>query len=62
MFRSMSNEKIGINMKATLRLEKYPDGVTQEQIDKGLVKPIEVIISEDDIFDKNIINNLLGGK
>lgn len=58
----MSNEKIGINMKATLRLEKYPDGVTQEQIDKGLVKPIEVIISEDDIFDKNIINNLLGGK
>lgn len=41
---------MGINVKATLRLEKYPDGATQEQIDKGLVKPIEVIISEDDFM------------
>jgi hypothetical protein len=46
----MNNEKMGINVKATLRLEKYPDGATQEQIDKGLVKPIEVIISEDDFM------------
>ncbi len=41
---------MGISMKATLRLEKYPDWATQEQIDKGLVKPIEVIISEDDFM------------
>lgn len=46
----MNNEKMGISMKATLRLEKYPDWATQEQIDKGLVKPIEVIISEDDFM------------
>jgi hypothetical protein len=58
----MSNEKIGINMKATLRLEKYPIGTTQEEIDKGLVKPEEIIISEEDILNKNIINNLFGGK
>lgn len=57
----MNNEKMGISVKATLKLEKYPEGTTQEQIDKGLVKPEEIIISEDDILDKNIINNLLGG-
>ena len=55
----MNNEKMGINVKATLRLEKYPDDVTQEQIDKGLVKPIEVIISEDDFMaSKDELNEM----
>jgi len=56
----MNNEKMGINVKATLRLEKYPDGVTQEQIDKGLVKPIEVIISEDDFMSSKDELNEMG--
>lgn len=47
----MSNiEKMGISMKATIKLEKYPDDATQEEIDMGLVQPIEVIISEDDFM------------
>ena len=57
----MVNERSGLKIKVVAKLEKYPAGTTQEQIDKGLVKPEEIIISEEDIFDKNIIKNLLGG-
>lgn len=58
----MAKEMTGLKIKAVAKLEKYPAGTTQEQINKGLVKPEEIIISEDDVFNKNIINNLLGGK
>ena len=40
-----SNAKASV--KAIIKIEKYPDGVTQEQIDNGEVEPIEVIESED---------------
>lgn len=38
-------------LKAIMRLEKYPDGVTQEQIDKGEVQPVEVIELEENIIE-----------
>lgn len=46
----MSKNSIPISMKATLKIEKYPEGTTQEQIENGEVEPVEVTISEDD-FD-----------
>lgn len=44
----MAESSIPVSMKATLKIEKYPEGTTQEQIDNGEVEPIEVTISEDD--------------
>jgi hypothetical protein len=44
----MPNENTGIKLKAIIKIEKYPDNVTQEEIDKGLVKPIEVVMFEDE--------------
>lgn len=58
----MPKEITGLKIKAVTKLEKYPIGTTQEEIDKGLVKPEEIIISEEDILNKNIVNNLFGGK
>jgi hypothetical protein len=42
----MSKESAKIKAKIVAKLEKYPEGTTQEEIDSGLVKP-EVIYSED---------------
>lgn len=57
----MVNENSVLSIKAVAKLEKYPAGTTQEQIDKGLVQPEEIIISEDNILDKETIKLLLGG-
>jgi hypothetical protein len=43
------NEGLNFKIKATVKLEKYADGVTEEDIKNGLVKPIEVIEYEEDI-------------
>lgn len=40
-------EQIGVNFKATLKLEKYGDNVTDAEIKNKKVKPLETIISED---------------
>jgi len=45
----MNNEITGIKMKATVKLERYEDGVSEEDIKNGLVKPIEVIEYEEEI-------------
>ncbi len=37
----------GIKVTVKTRLEKYPEGVSQEDINTGRIKPIEVIESED---------------
>lgn len=44
----MSNSTIPVKMKATLKIEKYPEGTTEEQIKNGDVEPEEVTISEDE--------------
>ncbi|MCF8012393.1 MAG: hypothetical protein K9L56_14060 [Clostridiales bacterium] len=46
----MAESKVPVSMKATLKLEKYPEGTTKEQIKNGEVEPIEVQLSEDE-FD-----------
>lgn len=43
----MAKSSMPINMKAILKIEKYPEWVTEEQIKQGLVQPIEVVESED---------------
>jgi len=58
----MSIETPTLSMKAIIRLEKYPDNVTQEEIDSGKVKPIEVIEFEEDLLlDESKINKLFKG-
>lgn len=45
----MSNETTSLKMKAIVKLERYEDGVSEEDIKKGLVEPIEVIEYEEEI-------------
>jgi hypothetical protein len=45
----LSAEDTRIKLKAVLKIEKYPDGVTDEQIKSGEVLPIETIYSEDNL-------------
>jgi len=42
----MAKEGGQITIKAVAKLEKFKDGVTKEDIDKGLAKPYEVLNSE----------------
>lgn len=46
----MSKEEAKLAFKAVVNLAKYADNVTQEQIDSGEVKPIEIIESEDTLY------------
>jgi hypothetical protein len=46
----MASSSIPLSVKATLKIEKYPEGTTDEQIKNGEIKPTEVIVSKDD-FD-----------
>ena len=43
------NEGLNFKIKATVKLEKYADNVSKEDIEKGLVQPIEIIEYEEDI-------------
>jgi len=45
----MNNENTGIKMKAIVKLERYEDGVSEEDIKNGLVQPIEVIEYEEEV-------------
>ena len=45
----MNNETTSLKMKAIVKLERYDDGVTEEDIRNGLAKPIEVIEYEEDL-------------
>ena len=55
----MPQSSIPITMKAILKIEKYEDGVTQEEIEKGLVSPIEVVESEDKFeMEEDKVNQL----
>ena len=43
------NEGLNLKIKATVKLEKYADNVSKEDIEKGLAQPIEVIEYEEDL-------------
>jgi hypothetical protein len=43
----MSNEQTQINVTAKIKVQKYPEGTTQEQIDSGEVEPIETVDLDD---------------
>lgn len=43
----MSNEKMGIKIKAIAKVDKYPEGVSQEDILSGKIKPYETVFSEE---------------
>lgn len=45
----MAEEKNRMTLKAKVKLEIYPDGVSEEEIKAGKVKPIEVHISEEEL-------------
>ena len=45
----MNNETTSLKMKAIVKLERYEDGVSEEDIKNGLVQPIEVIEYEEDL-------------
>lgn len=49
------NEATNVKIKVALRLEKYHGDVAQEDIDAGRVKPYEVIVTEDEISDVNVL-------
>jgi len=55
----MSNEgvKVRVDLKATVK--KYPDWVSQEDIDAGLVEPEEVVVSLDSTEDQDKIKDFL---
>jgi len=44
----MAKNGVPVKVKAVLKIEKYPEDATEEDIKKGLVEPTEVVISEDD--------------
>jgi len=46
----MSSEATKLAFKAVARIAKYADGVTEEQIENGLVEPLEIVESEDVLF------------
>ena len=46
----MNNESAKLAFKAVARVDKYADGVTQEQIDSGEVEPLETVESEDMLY------------
>ena len=59
----MSKAGIPIKVKATLKVAKYPEWATREDIEKGRVQPIEIVESEDDFHaDKEVVNRLLNNK
>jgi hypothetical protein len=49
---SVDNNKIKIN--AVAKIEKYPPGTTKEDIEQGLVKPEEILVSEDVLLNPNL--------
>ena len=46
----MPTSGMPVQMKAIIKIEKFPDGVTKEQIEQGLVEPLEVVESEDNFL------------
>jgi hypothetical protein len=46
----MSKESAKLAFKAVAKVDKYADGVTQEQIDSGEAKPFETVESEDILY------------
>ena len=47
----MSGEKTRVKVKAVAKLEKYADGVTEEDIKSGKAKCLETTFSEDILVD-----------
>ena len=43
----MSSEQMGIKVKVIAKVDKYPEGVNQEDIVLGKIKPIETVLSEE---------------